>query len=137
MVGRHDGRPPAALRDRAAIHPVDGGGESQVAGRIAGAHPVEFVAEARPAGEGLVGSVRHHQRVDPVAPVLADPQDGRTLRPAQPLVAVAGPVRGAERVDVHGHHAGRMGAIDERVDAASLHLGDEVGDQAGSARSGS
>ena len=34
-----------------------------------------------------------------LAAVLADPQDRRALRPAQPLVAVAGPVRGAERVE--------------------------------------
>ena len=42
--------------------------------------------------------MRHDQRMDPLAAVLADPQDGRALRPAQPLVAVARPVRGAQRV---------------------------------------
>ena len=39
MVGRHDGRPTATLRDRASIHPVDRRGERQVAGRVAGARP--------------------------------------------------------------------------------------------------
>ena len=61
-----------------------------------------------------------------VAAVLADPQDGRALRSAQPLVAVAGPVRGTQGVDGHGHHPGRVRGVHQRVDAAPVELARRV-----------
>ena len=75
--------------------------------------------------------------MDPLAPVGPDPQDRRPLGAAEPLVPVAGPVRGAKPVQGDRNHAGRMRPVDERVDAAAVELGHEVLDRAGGARSGS
>src|SRR5262249_35504667 len=57
--------------------------------------------------------------------VTADGQPAAALRPAQPLVAVRRPVRGAERLDVDGHLAGGVGRVDERVDAEPVELADD------------
>ena len=69
------------------------------------------------------------QRVDPVAAVGPDREDGRALRAAQPLVAVAGPVGGPEGGQVDWHHPRGVGGIDERVDPARLELGDDPFDR--------
>ena len=111
----HLGQPPGTC---AAIQSIAAGSVEE-AGRIGGPHPVELVAETRAVAEHRVGAVRHDEWVDPVAPVLADPQDGSALRSAQPFVAVAGPVGGAQRIDLGGDHPGDVGAIDEGVDPAS------------------
>ena len=90
--------------------------------------PVELVAEAGPSAELGVRAVRHDERVDPVAAIGPDPQHARSLRAAQPLVAVAGPVGGSEAVEIDRHHAGRVRAVDQRVDPAAIELGDQLGD---------
>ena len=119
------GQPPGTWRR----HPVDRRGECQETGRVGRADPVELGAETRPPGERGVGTMRHDQRMDPVAAILADPQDGGALRPTQPFVPVARPVRGAERAHIDRHHPGGVGGVHERVDAAPVELRDEVGDR--------
>ena len=129
MVGGEHGRPAAAIGCGDVAHPVDRGGERQEPGRVGRPDPVELVAEARSVAEHGVGPVRHDQRVDPLAAVLADPQHGRALRPAQPLVPVGRPVGRAQRVDVDRDHAGCVGRVDERVDASRVQLRDELADR--------
>ena len=72
--------------------------------------------------------MRHDERVDPLAAIGPDPKHARALRAAQPLVAVARPVGGAQAVEVDRHHARRVRAVDQRVDPAAVELGDQLGD---------
>ena len=58
------------------------------------------------------------RRADGGLAVAADVEECRALRRADPLVEVRRVVRGAERVEVERDHARRVGAVDERVDAA-------------------
>jgi hypothetical protein len=60
--------------------------------------------------------------------VAPDVQEGTALGRAQPLVAVAGVVRGAQGSYVEIDHARRVGAVDERVDAALGQAGDDLRD---------
>ena len=49
--------------------------------------------------------------------------------PHSHLWPLPGPVRRAQRVDVDRHHPRGVRPVDERVDAAPVQLGDELGDR--------
>jgi hypothetical protein len=69
--------------------------------------------------------VADHQRAHALSPVGPDIEEPRTLRRADPLVAVPRVVCGAERPEVERHHAGGVGAVDQRVDTLRRELADE------------
>ncbi len=108
-------------------HEPDRRGKREVRRGICGPGPVELRAEPRPIGTLVVGAVRDHQGVDPRPEVAADVEHARTLGGAQPLVAIPGPVRGPQRVEVDRQHPGGMGAVHEGIDAAAVQLADEGG----------
>ena len=125
-VVRHHSRP-AARQERADV--LDGLGHGEPRGRIAGAGPVELHPEARAAGVRGGGAVADGQRPDLRLPVVSRPQEGGALGRAQPLVAVAAVVGGAERVEIEGHHPRRVGAVHEDFDTAPAQLGDQPFDR--------
>ncbi len=98
---------------------------------VVGALPVELEPEAtaiRPLGVGTVGD---DQRTDARLTVAPDPEDAAALGRTQPLVGVPGPVADASRFeggDVDRHLAGRVGAVDEDLDAAVGQRVDQVDD---------
>ena len=102
------------------------GGHGQPGRRVAGPQPVELEPEARPIAARRVGAVRDHERADPLLAVGADPEEGRALRRTHPLVQVAGVVRGAKAGDIQLHHAGRVRAVDQRVDPALRQRGNQL-----------
>ena len=66
-----------------------------------------------------VVAVADHERVQRRLPVAPHVQEGRALGRAQPLVRVAACSRRRRRASsVERHHAGRVRAVDQRVDAA-------------------
>ena len=111
------GQPPPSGAATSRIQSIAAGSVRNPVGSAVPTQSNSWRKRDRSAEHG-VGAVRHDQRVDPLAAVLADPQHGRALRPAQPLVAVGRPVGGAERVDVDRDHARCVGRVDERVDAS-------------------
>ena len=74
--------------------------------------------EAAAVGARGVRAVADHDRTDAEAAVRADVEERGAFRRADPLVQIAGVVGGAERVEIEREHAGRVRAVDERVDAA-------------------
>ena len=93
-VRRHQARP-AVVVETADV--ADRGGQRQVWRGVDGAGPVELGPEPRPAGPIVVRAVRHDEWMDPVPQVGPHVEQARALRRAQPLVAVARPVRRPER----------------------------------------
>src|SRR5690606_30619487 len=77
---------------------------------VPGAEPVVLEPETRAVGPRRVRAVADRERPDQVLAVAPHVQEGGTLRRAQPLVAVAGEVRGAEPVEVEVEHARRVRA---------------------------
>ena len=88
------GHPPGS----SAAQVADALGQHQPGGRVVGAGPVELLAEAAAVLLGLV-AVADHERVDARLAVAPHVQERGALGRAQPLVRVAGVVRGAQRVE--------------------------------------
>src|SRR6266446_6569391 len=121
-VARHElgpaaGEEPAQESDRL--------GHAEIGRRVVAPRPVELQQEARPIRARIVGAVADHDRPHAAPAVAADVEEAGALRRAQPLVAVAGVVRGTERAEVERQHAGRVRAVDQRVDAAPGELAHE------------
>ena len=71
---------------------------------------------AVPVGEGAVVAVapRDHERLDPALVLGPRPEERRTLRRAEPLVAVAGVDVRPERLEVERQLTGCVRAVDDR-----------------------
>ena len=104
-------------------HEVQRPGNGEHRGVVLGPHPVELQTEARAIGARRVRAVADGQRADERLPIAADLEEGGALRGAEPLVAVAGVVGGAQRPEVEGQHPRRVRAVDQHVDARSWSAG--------------
>ena len=119
VVVLHDGGP-AAFQQPANM--VDGGGQRAMGREVAGARPVEFVAEAGGVGQGEGHAVADGQRVNVSLPVLANVKEGRAFGGAQPLVAVARGVGGTQFVQVQRNHADAVSSVEQHGNALPLQL---------------
>ena len=118
-VARHQRRPAA----RAAASPRS---SMRLAARVSHAvgSPVPVQSNSsrkrERSGARRVGAVADRRAGRTLGlPVAPHPEERRALGRAEPLVAVAGVVGGAERAEIERHHPRRVGAVDQRVDAAA------------------
>src|SRR4051812_15576216 len=84
--------------------------------------------EAAAIGTRGIRAMTDDDRTDAEAAIFADVEKGRAFRSAYPFVQVAGVVGGAKGVEMQRDHAGRVGAVDERVDPAFVQFIDEPRD---------
>lgn len=85
--------------------------------RIGRAEPVELEMQAGPARARGAVAAADDRRVQAVVAVAPHMEEAGAPRAAEPLVAVARVVRGADGLHVERQHPRRVRPIDERVDA--------------------
>jgi len=101
---------------------LDRPGQRQERCRIARTLPIELLPERWAIRARVISAMARHEREHAGAAVGTHVEDACTLRTAQPLVAVAGPVGGTEGIDVDRDLARGMCGIDQRVDAQTRQL---------------
>ncbi len=133
MVGRPQARPAPGMQ---AGHEMDGRRHSEVGRRVEGAGPIELQAKARLIPATGIGAVADGQRTNGLLTIRAHIEEGGALGGADPLVQIADVIGRCQLMQFHIQHAGRMGPVHQRVDAAFRHLFHKCGqwhDDAGGA----
>lgn len=123
MAALADGRP-AAGHERGAEG--DRRRHRQPGGRVERAGPVVLEAEARTVRARRVRPMADDEGTHPLLAIPSHVEERRALGCVQPLVAVPRRVGGAGRIQVDLDHAGRVGGIDEGVDATLTEHADDL-----------
>jgi hypothetical protein len=115
---------------------VDGIGDAAPGGGIAGAGPVEEVAEAGVTFAGDIPTMADDGRDDFVLAIGVDVEEGGAFGGAEPFVTITGVEGGADGGEIEGDLGGGVGAVDDDVDIPFVEgVGDFVDgeDEAGGA----
>lgn len=117
---------PAAREEGA--HGVDGGGESEDARVVVGAHVVEIAEEHGTFWADFVSAAGEADGAESLLSGLGDVEESGAFGGAEPLVSAADPEVGVHGGDVDRDLSRGVGAVDEDGDAALFAHGDQLAD---------
>lgn len=94
------------------------GGKGEIGRGIARPDPIESFVKAAAFGAWVIFTVADGERLKGFAPSITDVQKRSTFGGAHPFVAVACVEIRIKRTQIERQHAGCVGSIDQREDAA-------------------
>ena len=126
MVALDQVRPPSGKQGAEKAQRVR---DAKKGSGIVGPGPVELQSEPRALRSRGVRPVADRQGTDALLAIAPHVQERGSLRRAEPLVAVAREVRGADPAQIQRHHPRRVRSVDEGVDAPFLKTPDDLLDR--------